>query len=267
MLFGYKKCPNCDSEYDVAFPTCPACHTPDRHYDERHISPGIVWFEKWKQVALILLGTIGLSVVASLANLFLADSGFDLLITNFIAYMIALAGIAFVIGRDVINFKPHFKSGYTYLIGVVGCIALYIFSIVYGGIVNSITNLDVSTNESIADGFIINYPWLAFFVIVFLGPICEELTYRVGFFSFLYRVKPWLAYLATIIIFAFIHFDANSFKDVELLKNEFLNLPFYLFAGATFCFLYHKWGLAASLTAHLANNLLTFILVYVRSLS
>ena len=267
MLFGNKKCPNCDSEYDVALPTCPACHTPDRHYDERHISPGIVWFEKWKQIVLILLGTIGLSIVASFANLFLANEGFDLLITNLIAYLIALIGMGFVIAKDVINFKPVFKRGYTYLIGAVGCIALYIFSIVYSGIINSITEIQVSTNESIADGFIINYPALAFFVIVFLGPVCEELTYRVGFFSFLYRVKPWLAYVATILVFAFIHFDAKSFENVDLLRNEFLNLPFYLFAGATFSLLYHKWGLAASLTAHVANNLLTFILVYVRSLS
>ena len=267
MLFGNKKCPHCDSDYDVALPTCSVCHTPDRHYDERHISPAIVWFEKWKQVAMILLGTIGLSIVASFANLFLASEGFDLLLTNMIAYMLALAGIGFVIGKDVINFKPHFKVGYYYLIGVVGTIALYVFSMIYGGIIHSITEMEVSTNESIADGFIIDYPWLAFFVIVLLGPICEELTYRVGFFSFLYRVKPWLAYLATILVFAFIHFDAKAFENVDLMRNEFLNLPYYLFAGATFCFLYHKWGLAASLTAHLGNNLLTFILVYVRSLS
>ena len=261
MLFGSKKCHSCESEYDVASPTCPVCGTPEPGYEKRKIAPTIIWMDYWRQIVIFLVGSVGLSVVASIVASFVTESDFDLLMTNLVAYLTVLLVISFLIGKQIIKFKPHFATLLPFVAGAVGCLTLYLFSGFYGMIINSITTMTENTNEATADTFITTFPYIAFFVIVLLGPICEELTYRLGLFSFLYRVKPWAAYLISIILFGFIHFNAKAFTNTDILLNEFLNLPFYFFAGFLFCFMYHKWGLAASLTAHVLNNLLTFLLV------
>lgn len=261
MLFGTKKCHKCESEYDVASPTCPVCGAPEVGYEKRKIAPTILWMDYRKQIALFLVGSVGLSAVATIILSFVTESDFDLLMVNLASYLTVLLAFTFLIGKDIIRFKPHFVTLMPYVVGGVGCLALYLFGNLYQIIIQSITTITESTNEATADAFIVNFPYIAFFVIVLLGPICEEATYRLGLFSFLYRVKPWLAYLVGIILFAFVHFSSKSFTDSDVLLNEFLNLPFYLFAGFVFCFIYHKWGLAASLSAHILNNLLTFFLV------
>ena len=131
----------------------------------------------------------------------------------------------------------------------------------YNTVISSIYQIGNNANEATVDSFIIGMPIVSFFVVVLFGPICEELTYRVGLFSLLSRVHIALGYVATALIFAFIHFDWTCFGNSEVLINELLNIPLYMFAGLTFCFLYHKWGLASSITAHVTNNLLSFILV------
>ena len=264
MLFGTKKCQKCESEYDVASPTCPVCDAPDTRYEERKIPSSMTWLPWKKQIIIFLIGSLGLSLVATFVATFVTDEGFDLLITNFIAYLVAVLALVIFIGKDFLKLKPFFKQAYPYIVGGLGCLLLYLFTGFYGMVINSFHEMSVNANESTAETFINQWPVLAFLVIVLLGPICEELTYRLGLFSLLYRVKPWVAYLVSIILFGLIHFNVKSFDNKELLLNEFLNLPFYFFAGALFCFTYHKWGLAASLSAHLLNNLLTFLLVIAR---
>ena len=265
MLFDNKKCEKCGSEYDVALPTCPDCGAPEKAYAKRKIPTSIFWLEYWKEIVIFLIGSFGISIIATFCSALLSNSTFDALRINFMSYAFVLLIFFRLLSKDLIRVKPQFKQLYLFLIGAVGAIALYLFSVIYSSIVLNIHPMEPNANEVTADNFIVDFPMASFWVIVFFGPICEELTYRVGLFSFLYRVKPFLAYLVTIILFALIHFDTKSLGNNDALLNEMLNLPFYLFAGATFCFLYYKWGLAASLTAHVSNNLLTFILVTARA--
>ena len=261
MLFGYKKCQKCESEYDVASPTCPMCGAPEKGYEKRKISPSIIWLDTWKQAVIFVIGWAGLSIAATFASIIFGKTSYDSLTINFFAYFTVLTFIGLLMSNNLRRIWPHFKNAYPYVVGLLGCLVLYLFSTLYGNLINMIHPIEVSTNEQTADSFIVSFPVVAFMVIVIMGPVCEELTYRVGFFSLLYRVKPWIAYLASIILFGFIHFNFQSMGNGDLFVNEMLNLPFYLFAGFLFCFLYHKWGLAASLSAHLLNNLLTFLLV------
>ena len=97
------------------------------------------------------------------------------------------------------------------------------------------------------------------------------MTYRVGLFSFLMRTKRWLAYMVTIIVFAFIHFDFTSILTGiqtgvwDTLINEILNLPEYMMAGAVLCVLYDTCGLSASIIAHVGNNLFSIFLYIISS--
>lgn len=263
MLFGKKNCPNCGSEYDVASPTCPECGTRDATYQERHIASEMTFIPWWKQLVVFGIGSIGLSIIASIISMFFGKESIDLLWINFISYAVCIIGMLALLCIHYKDTLKSFKNWIPFLVGLFGAGALFLFSNVYSSIMNAIHPITDNANEATADNFIILYPGLAFFVIVLFGPVAEELTYRVGLFSLLYRVKPYVGYIITALVFGFIHFNWESFGNNEVLINELLNLPFYLFAGLLFCFLYHKWGLSASLTAHVLNNLITFILVLI----
>ncbi|MBR3675120.1 MAG: CPBP family intramembrane metalloprotease, partial [Bacilli bacterium] len=100
----------------------------------------------------------------------------------------------------------------------------------------------------------INVP-LSILFLGFLGPICEELTYRVGLFNFTRRVNRIMGYVISAAIFGLIHIhDYGSL-------NEWLSYPSYLFAGLAFAFAYEKWGFGASTLAHVTNNVLSLLIV------
>ena len=69
------------------------------------------------------------------------------------------------------------------------------------------------------------------------------------------RKNRILAYVATIIIFTLIHFDFGA----KTMTNELLNIPYYAAAAFAFTFAYDQYGFAASVTAHVANNLFSVI--------
>ena len=134
------------------------------------------------------------------------------------------------------------------------------FDFVWGTILEllPITSSD-NINESSLQTMRQVYPVASFMIFGLIGPICEEFTYRVGLFSFFKRINKWVAYVVTVVIFAFIHFNFST--DPNVLLNEVLNLPFYMFAAFAFSFTYDKFGLAGSLTAHVANNFISLSLI------
>ena len=121
--------------------------------------------------------------------------------------------------------------------------------------VTSSDNANEASLQSLQD----IYPLTCLIIFGIIGPICEEMTYRVGLFSLFKRKNKVVAYVVTIAVFALIHF--NFSLDPDTLVNELLNLPYYMFAAAAFSFTYDKFGFAGSVTAHISNNLLSLFLV------
>ena len=103
------------------------------------------------------------------------------------------------------------------------------------------------------------YPVFAILIFGIVGPICEEFAYRVGLFTFLRRINRVVAYIATGLIFALIHFDYTS-SD---LISEFLLIFTYLWAGISLSFTYEIGGVAASTTAHILNNVYSLIMILI----
>ena len=112
-----------------------------------------------------------------------------------------------------------------------------------------------NANESSLNSIVTAFPMASLLFFAFIGPVCEELTYRVGLFSLTKRVNRIFAYIVTIIVFTLIHFDFTS----KTMVNELLNIPFYAFAAFVFTFLYEKFGLASSVSAHITNNLFSLL--------
>ena len=263
MLFKKKKCENCQSEYDVVEATCPACGTQNEEVQKLRINQNIIWLPWWRQLLIFLIGILGLQIAATvLSIIFLQTLGDTLeasLTVNALAYVLALGGIAIGLYPYYKRCLGSFKKWLPYVIGLAGAIAIYLLNAFYGSIISQFIETTNNENESTAESMLTAYPAISMIMIVILGPVCEELTYRVGLFSLLKRVNTALAYVVVAVIFGFIHFNFGAIFGGNIV-NELANLPFYMGAGLVMCYLYDKFGLAASLTAHITNNLISSLL-------
>ena len=227
-----------------------------------------------KQLIIFLVGWIGFQLFAGTVQVIMGmvakAQGADIneflsklsssMIVNSASYLALLIAIIAIINFDIVKLFKSFKNWQSYVAGLVCLVSIFAFSYLYNLFLSLLpletgNNANEASLQSLSDV----YPIACLVIFGVIGPICEEFTYRVGLFSFFRRINKVLGYVITITIFAFIHFNFST--DPKVLLNEFLNLPFYLFAAFAFSFTYDKFGLAGSLTAHIANNLISLSLI------
>ena len=212
-----------------------------------------------KKLLLFCLGCFGMYAVALIVALFFNFLPIDAVSresgSEFVIYFILLGGLLGILNKDLIKIKVDFSKWANWLIGIGIGIVVIVFPIIYTTIISLFYEYHISQNESLLREIIKMFPVLSVIVFGLVGPVCEELTYRVGLFGLLSK-KKWLAYLAAILVFAFMHFGFTS----EHIIDELVNLPIYLFSGAAFAIAYDKLGLAGSLSAHVLNNLYAIIM-------
>ena len=175
---------------------------------------------------------------------------------NIISYVILLVVLVMVDWDTLKKLLPSFIRlsvvfkgiGYGALILLAG-IALNSLYLAFG------IDLSDNANESSITAIMRNYPFFSIIAFVIAGPICEEITYRLGLFGLLRHLNRYVAYAVTFLFFGLIHFDFDTTNMI----NELLNLPFYIIAGLIFCYIYEREGLATSIYAHITNNLVSFI--------
>ena len=235
-----------------------------------------------KQLITFLAGWIGFRIVATFIQMIFifvgratGESSAEILgrfetsmIINSFCYISLLIALLLIINLDVVKLLKSFKQWQSYLAGAICLISIFAFNYIYGITINvlkefGIINIPVSdnVNEASLQSLQDVYPITCLFVFGLVGPICEELTYRVGLFSLLRRKNRAFAYWITILVFALIHFNFST--NPTTLLNELLNLPYYMFAAFAFSFTYEKFGFAASVSAHIANNVISLFLVSV----
>ena len=269
MYFKKTRCPNCDSLHDEMNECCPYCHTVNEtnaEFRKKHPMSFVPWY---KELIFALVGLVGFTVINLFVSLILLlflgegygeDEAYALMLINTLSYVIFFIIVCALLipnWRVILN---KFKIPMAYLFGAIGFIVLVSFSIGYGYLVDFIyPSGGEGGNQSAVSEMVINYPIISFIIVGFVGPICEEIAYRVGLFTLFRRVHPVLAYAGSALIFGLIHFD---FFNPDILV-EFLNLPHYVFAGLCFGFLYERKGLAASTTAHILNNLLSIVMIII----
>ena len=254
-------CPYCGEEYDIMFSRCPHCHTPNNERPNSRLS----YLPISRQISLFLVGLIGLNVLAVITSLIVTasikdDTALQYVLINSLNYT-----ILFIIDLLLlINYFPElinpFRKSRTYIAGLVG------FAVVLGGsiLISYLMQLAVPSasegqNQSIATEMVLRNPAACIIILGFIGPLVEELTYRVGLFTLCKRASTVLAYIVTTLVFAAIHIDFFS----ENIINELVALPDYLFAGAIFCLLYDREGFGASYLAHVGNNLFSVISIII----
>ncbi len=267
-----KECPYCFKEIDKNEEVCPHCNK--MLVTKR--TNRVTYLPLWKQLTLFGVGLFGLQIISLVIQLLLVifyrinhthtelteflNSVQVSAALNFSIYAFLFLVLTLILFKDNIRLLKTFKYWVVPVAGIIGYIIILAFNYTYSIVLN-IAGLNISdnANESGITSIVKAYPLLSLLIFGIIGPVCEEITYRIGLYSSLRRVNKYLAFILTIIIFAFIHFDFNVITsgNQQTLLNEFLNLPYYLFAAFVFCFLYEKYGFAASLSAHITNNLVS----------
>ena len=214
-------------------------------------------FAMWKRGVLLAIGIAGLYGFAFLAVFMVqglpkSDRSASI---NLIAYSFLFATMMAVVFMDIPKFIHKFKGWKPYVFALAFAGGILVFDIFYTNIVNLFRPIDTSSNEASVRSVIDLYPVASIFILGIIGPLCEELAYRVGLFGLLRRVNRILAYAVTGIVFGFLHFDFTS-PDIV---NEFIFLPTYIFPGIAFAVAYDLFGLPCSWTAHSINNLFAII--------
>ena len=219
-----------------------------------------------KQISLFFTGWIGFRILGTIIQVILvaifknADTSFISILINSLTYVFLLIILLGIINFDIFKLLKSFKQYQSYIAAALCVVAIFAFNIVYNMLIQSLyIPMGNNNNEESLQRIEKVYPIVSVIVFGFVGPICEEITYRVGLFSSLRRKSRTMAYFITIIVFAFIHFSWST--DTSVLLNEVLNLPFYMFAAFAFSFVYDRYGFAASTTAHIINNLVSILLV------
>lgn len=271
-----KKCKKCGLLIEKDKDVCPFCKTnqniePVIENNDKKESIKLEYLSRskglalsnLKEIALFLLGTIGLILIQLIAigittlacgKVFLTTTkGNAIVIIS--TYCVLFSLMILVLFKDNIKILLDFKNSKLNLLwGFLMGIGIIIISFLYNFLVSLAGKGSNDNQENIVS--IVNlYPVAAVLVFGILGPICEEFTYRLGFFSVLKKVNKYLAYVVVAVFFGFIHFNASS----EDLINELINLPNYIIAGVALCFTYDMFGLPASITAHVLNNLVGVI--------
>ncbi|MCQ2793365.1 MAG: CPBP family intramembrane metalloprotease [Bacilli bacterium] len=267
-MFKQTECPYCKNKFDDAYDECPYCHS---QITKRTNKVSFIPF--FKQIIIFAIGLFGFQLLGLIIG-FLVGGISSLIITNsyqyeeflkslhynalinFIAYAITFVGLVLTLWKDNFTLLKTFKHWTIPVSAIIAFVSIFIFNLIYGIILKSCgVIIKDNQNETMLTDIVKSYPILSILIFGLVGPICEEITYRVGLYSFLRRINKYLAYGITILVFAFIHFDFLS-SDIV---NEFLNLPYYLFAAFVFCFLYEKFGFASSVSTHIANNIFSII--------
>lgn len=273
-MFKMIKCPYCGQAFDEYASQCPNCQN-DNESEIKSKVKRMHFVASLKQLLLFLAGWAGLKIIAILVRSIIEiigngiyqddalseflDSNKVGMIVNSLAYVIIFVGLLAILWNDIFPLAKEFKK-----------IRPFIYGIGYGLFITAVTigytlllkacgiEFSDNGNESAISTYMIAYPTLSVLTFVILGPIVEELVYRVGLFAFLYRVNKYLAYVIAALVFGLIHMSFN-FSDINVFLNELINIPSYIFAGVALCYIYSKEGFACSTYAHITNNLVAFV--------
>ncbi len=262
MFFKEKKCESCGEHYDEMLDFCPKCKTNNI---DKQTNDNMTWLPVKIQLFNFLIGFIGLNIIVViftviLSSLYSKDEVLAMALINSLSYLATFLALLFLNFRSGIKefFISHFKDKSSYFYGVIGGIIIILVGYILSLIASIPFPNDTSGNQVAAVNMVNRLPLISIIVLGIMGPIVEELAYRVGLFNLLCRTKIWIAYLLEAVFFALLHFDFTGNILLEL-----INLPSYLFAGLALSYIYKKYGLGASITAHVINNVFSILSIII----
>ena len=202
-----------------------------------------------------LIGLVAISIIVQIIVLgFVSDKNSITAFTTFGTYGVLFIVFVLFFLKDFKQFFKQFLDIDVILRGVLIGVFLMGIPSVYLSFVNLFMDFGINSNEASIREMAVQYPLLIIIFAGLLGPICEEFTYRVGFFGAIKKQNKVVAYIVTAIIFGLIHFDFETFANAEKLIIELVNLPAYMISGVILCYAFDRYGFAAACVAHIFNN-------------
>ena len=256
-------CKKCHTNYDAFLSNCPICEHTNDTFPLDHRFSNILFLTDIKLVLLAFIGAIGIFAFNVLFFLAFRNMPFDDNLKGttvaFVTYIIVLSLLMCVINVEYKKLFVTFTKVRPFLIALICVAAVIGFYFAYVAILKAVKyNYAPSAYIDENNEMIKNLPALAFFNIVILKPICEELAYRVGFFGIIRKHNRFLAYFAAVIIYGVVHLDLTNITNI----NEWVNFPIYLAQSFALTALYEYEGLSSSLYANIACNLFNFIFLF-----
>lgn len=250
----------------------------------------------WEKIVFFLLAVFGIQIISLFIGQILVHTplylpekkAFSLrgsAILNDVTYLIAFSFFLLLIFLDKKKTPKRIIKGFqrktTYAYAIIGFLSIFFLNQFFRLMYRHISFYARNQNQTTVSDIVLDSPFFSFFAIVLFAPFCEEIGYRVGLVDTIGHKPKFrlLGILLSGIIFGLIHFDFSSItqlliassagKNAEILLelryalyNELLNLPLYILPGIILAFLYAKTGeIATSISAHLLNNLLSFICI------
>ncbi|MBO7079973.1 MAG: CPBP family intramembrane metalloprotease [Bacilli bacterium] len=279
MLFKKQICNQCGTEYEALEKCCPHCGQQNNNLTKHAVGNGVIATPFIYEILSMILGILGVSFVSTLFVLAALSfegrpldtlssdyNNIELYLSLYSGYFLIVFGFIFIIVKNWHAFSIKLKKSMPYiwgfLLGVVIILSQFLYNLLLQGLK---VEIQPNINEEILDKGILIFPISSIIVFGIIGPICEELTFRYGMFSFLTRINRVLAYALTILVFALLHMGFSYLENgnIDSFLNELLNLPFYLISGAILTFAYDKFGIQSSALAHIVSNTFAIIAVLI----
>lgn len=280
------KCKVCHLKIDKDLDVCPFCgakqHTINEEKKDTIIAnektfenkplelisrSKVISFSNLRHIILILIGTVGLTFGQLIfQSIVLAISGENFLYSSqgqgivvFSAYAFIFLVFLLFLFRDNFKILKLFFSQYkTYLFSLSLGTLLIVVSFLLNLIIQRLGYVQ-NVNQNSALELVATFPFLSFIVLGIIGPVVEELTYRVGLFGLIRKYNRLASFAVTALLFALIHFDFSSVTTASSLTNELINIPSYLISGIILCYAYEKFGISGCIIAHLFNNVIAVL--------
>ena len=279
MFKNNKRCSECGNTYDALEKECPSCHLPNVDAIKRNDKHVIL--NGKNQLLFFMLGYFGLLIITTIITVFmqlvLSLDSQAMLSTQtlgfitFLSYGLLFCTFLFFVIKNNKAYRLLNIDFKEIVFGIFLGVVLLALSSGYDSFSTLIVETEINSNQASVIEITKIYPIFSIIFLGIIGPICEELTYRVGLFTFLTRFNRLVAYFAGTLIFALIHFDPSCFIEaigygsVLPIVRELVALPSYLIGGFMLNFTYDRYGLKASILAHMLNNIVSIvgcILVY-----
>lgn len=268
MLLFNKKCSKCGQKYDKTLDKCPSCQIDNDTPLNRRFNKNVVFLDTEIQVGLFFIGFsyLGMLIVQFFLGFFINVNtiGGKTLLTCLSYGIIFIGLLALALTNRPNLFISRFKRWQDYLIGIAYAAVLIGLGLLIPIIMHKITGVPMSgdeidnTNQKLARDMVRNYPIPTFFILTIIGPICEEITYRVGLFTFLKRINTVLAFIVSSLVFAAVHFNFTA----ENMTLELIALPSYIVLGLLLTLAYQHRGPACSMVAHMSYNVLAWVMLF-----
>ncbi|OMD72577.1 CPBP family intramembrane glutamic endopeptidase [Paenibacillus odorifer] len=182
------------------------------------------------------------------------------LLLNSLIYIGVIIGFRGFYKQAIHDFRQYWIRNMLWMVWGL-CLIIIIGNILIPTLISIFHPITKSVNEVDLRAMLSSYPFIFTVNVVWIGPVIEELVYRVTIFRTIRRKSRLLAYLISSFLFGFQHvYRAVVFQSNY---NEMWNIFSYMASGLIFAYLYEKRkNILVPIGAHMFSNGLSVLLYF-----